>query len=790
MADDGSSSPPRSLPSALSHAARSLVDFASRQTWSAEDEGPAASSAKAIADGLKNHALRTELGVGTGAIAAVASLLERATSVKLQTELCRVVGNACFDHDENRQLVLDANIPLLIAALVARTTQADAAVPHRRRLTIDELKLLRASTGATLNSSLKFDPIRREVAKPESVRSLLSLVDNRPDSRTAEPVYVVGMHYATVPVAMDVEEWQERLAIGEQIASWTMNILEDVLSEDNSQFPAQDGIPILASILLSLPESRTTSISSSEQLSRLSVTTESDEEEEDSELDTSIEMLSVAASLLEGLALDHPIPKQTIALATYQSDAPSPSSSLLYQLLDFVELAEPPHTWPTRDGSERQRLQKTIETVKAATIRAIVECTNDDLVMQEVWKWTTGTEDGQPKNWLIEKLVKWLSDGKNDREDLTVCASHMLAGLGRSDASTESLVHDYALVGMLSEIIERRVPLAFRSTAGEDSKARENTQILYGVVSLMRHLAIPLKNRPIVSKTRIVATISRLLEPSVDIVKPLQMSVVGLLKHLTNLDVPNSLDALSPTNSDSSPLDRILALIKRTDELQLRSESTRILINLIRTFFSASSTGPTESQAIQLAKESIAGNAEIVEAVSEQVRLSGKYPVLVNEGIVALSLLSTSGGEIGASNVLSSLLSAPLAPSPSPAAETSTQENESSVTLATRDSAPLTTSSEPSNGDPPTAFDMLCVLASVDTPAIPGVRPEMISNVCTLLVTTLKNAGDRSQREKVELKHRLRALSGRIQQVIQQKQGIERDQVRAGFGVLAKIVDE
>lgn len=37
----------------------------------------------------------------------------------------------------------------------------------------------------------------------------------------------------------------------------------------------------------------------------------------------------------------------------------------------------------------------------------------------------------------------------------------------------------------------------------------------------------------------------------------------------------------------------------------------------------------------------------MVEAVSEQVRRSGKYPVLVNEGIVALSLVSGNGEKGG-----------------------------------------------------------------------------------------------------------------------------------------------
>jgi len=93
-----------------------------------------------------------------------------------------------------------------------------------------------------------------------------------------------------------------------------------------------------------------------------------------------------------------------------------------------------------------------------------------------------------------------------------------------------------------------------------------------------------------------------------------------------------------------APLDLILALIKRTDELQLRSESTRILINLVRSLFSTSTSSPTEHNSIEQARQTILAKEEVVRAISEQIRLSEKYPVLVNEGIVALSLLSGGAG--------------------------------------------------------------------------------------------------------------------------------------------------
>jgi len=293
--------------------------------------------------------------------------------------------------------------------------------------------------------------------------------------------------------------------------------------KDNKQFPSQEGIPILASILLSVPISRSSTSSSSTtplpSLSELAISTSNDasDEEDDSHLDTCIELLSISAALLEGLALDHEIHKQTISLSSYDSTSPSPS--LLYRLLEFVEFASPPSEW-TRNEEEKKRLAKTFEVVKAATVRAVVEGMNDDKVMHELWKLGGEAKGG---NWLIEKLVGWLDEESKGwkREDLMVCASHMLAGLGRSgnvalvpfrcipnrltlrsslrsDQYVERLVHDYGLAEPLAKIIEARVPIALAPPASsspsqEQGKGRagENTQILYGVVSLMRHLAIP-----------------------------------------------------------------------------------------------------------------------------------------------------------------------------------------------------------------------------------------------------------------------------------------------------------
>jgi hypothetical protein len=127
-----------------------------------------------------------------------------------------------------------------------------------------------------------------------------------------------------------------------------------------------------------------------------------------------------------------------------------------------------------------------------------------------------------------------------------------------TDEHTLSLVHDYGLAAPLARIVRERVEQSV-AAPGERGRPGETTQILFGVVSLLRHLAIPgafflpslpfsslieserltlaiaraVKNRQIVGETGIINAVSMLLRKELDIVGPLQLSSIGLLKHLT-----------------------------------------------------------------------------------------------------------------------------------------------------------------------------------------------------------------------------------------------------------------
>ncbi|GAA6003046.1 hypothetical protein JCM10207_001961 [Rhodosporidiobolus poonsookiae] len=785
--EDVSSSP---VPSPVQAATEQLV-AAAQSVDSAPDAAgwsSVAQAGKTIADGLRSEQLRTALAQ-TGVLKAVGRLLGAAVRaadqggeemLRAKTELARVVGNMCFEHDANRQQCLDAAVPLSLGAVLSAllgVTEEGEKVEQQRVLRVEELKLLRAAVGALLNMSLKFDPVRRELTKREILRPLLALLDTRTSAcKSTAPIYTVGC-WAQSSVG-DADEWEERLQIGSTVLSWVVNILEDVLAENKSDFPSS-GVLSLSSALLSIY----TNSSHPARTSHFSGEDASDF------LDTDIEILTVSAALLEGVAIDLDAAKEALAFSTFNSSLSYPDSTLLEHLLAFIKSASPPPYW-SHATDDQARTAKAFSTIKAAVVRAVVEAPNSDEVMERLWTETRvpseGTEaDGERKSWLVDKLVLWLEEAQGQgREDMLICAAHMLAGLGRSDAHTEALVHEYGLAAPLARIVREHVDRQL-AAPGERGRPGETTQILFGVVSLLRHLAIPLRNRQVVGETGVVPTVALLLRKELDIVGPLQLSAIGLLKHLTATNIANSLEVLglpppaddpdAPAPSSTLPLEHIAALVSRTDDTRLRSEATRILVNLVRTLFSSkpaiahapshdsaqsapAATHLDDEEVLRAQGREVLVRMDVVEALSELVRLSERYPMLINEGIVALALLA-GGSDQGATLVLAALVSSHLPASPAPAEPTDLAAP--STVPQPKRSTSLAVSAA---GDPPCAADMLSTwlglvasdsLTASSSPAAAApttVRPEMVANAAALLVAVLQRAGVAGQPGADELK--------------------------------------
>jgi hypothetical protein len=120
---------------------------------------------------------------------------------------------------------------------------------------------------------------------------------------------------------------------------------------------------------------------------------------------------------------------------------------------------------------------------------------------------------------------------------------------------------------------------------------------------------------------------------------------------------------LPASNQEPTDLSQILALVRRSGSLPVRCEGTRVLVNVIKSLWSGDlvsspvSSGingrrafenPGERQKKRTDAIRAVLTPECADALARLVGRSGRYPGLVNEGVVALSLLSTQkeGGEL------------------------------------------------------------------------------------------------------------------------------------------------
>ncbi len=107
-----------------------------------------------------------------------------------------------------------------------------------------------------------------------------------------------------------------------------------------------------------------------------------------------------------------------------------------------------------------------------------------------------------------------------------------------------------------------------------------------------------------------------------------------------------------------------MSLVRRSDSVPIKSEGTRVLVNVIKSLWSSEipldlSNEPTPEREALLSKQKKKQTAirlmltqECASALANLVARSGRYPLLVNEGVVALSLLSTQ--RLGGSYLLRS----------------------------------------------------------------------------------------------------------------------------------------
>lgn len=92
-------------------------------------------------------------------------------------------------------------------------------------------------------------------------------------------------------------------------------------------------------------------------------------------------------------------------------------------------------------------------------------------------------------------------------------------------------------------------------------------------------------------------------------------------------------------SSEDTGLNQILALLRRSDTIAVKSEGTRVFVNVIRTLWSQ----VTPASEKRTASMNAITTPSVALALAQLIGRSKKYPILINEGMVALTLLSLHG---------------------------------------------------------------------------------------------------------------------------------------------------
>ncbi|GAC93501.1 hypothetical protein PHSY_001066 [Pseudozyma hubeiensis SY62] len=754
--------------SSFSISPSSSQDFELNDLWN-----NLAAQLKPIADVLRTGRHRTSLGssrLPADCVSALQLWLHADSAqqpnhqyLEAAIEIFRVLANLCIDHDANRSILQGVGAaPTVLAAVDAVLRKQD----HSRStalLSVKILTLLRAAMGAVLNMQLEHIATRQSLANVECITTLASVASH---PRMYLP------HLWAMPRTVEMEndvDVIDKLRIGATVASWAWRVVQEIFDDAKEEKEDQPGTPsdemhdadlvdddddatshdvrsilsrrCLSDLLRPLSLYALSQLVDTKQEERLEL--EADDVED--LVDSDAEILQTVATLVESCAAEEPELRQR-AVQRFQPDTDRPTAAQLEKyfqsgldvLMSFVEKAELPREWvrdfpasgdsappkddalSEEDAQAAEEMRKAFAQAKASIARAVVAISGDDANMVELFNGSSG---------FIGRLQAWIRYDPKTRDDLVSCGMLALGNLARSDAHCLGLVQEHNLAPFLATLLAQA----------------DDVKVAHGLVSLLKNLSIPVANKAVIGRLDVIDAVVRLMGRDKDMVQPLQFATVGLLKHLCAGVTENAVRFVGGGSSGSShplALNALIDMIQRIDDVPTKMEATRVLVNVVKSLWTSAPRGASDDSKSLSEQEVLAARQklvrrDVIQALAEMIRTSPKYPVLVNEGIIALTLVGsdTTGAEL----VSMSLLSQPTkAVANEDDDEDMDSDNDVSAALASREprrrstvDSSASTSSHPLP-PPDCALDMVdLVLARRDA----RMPPQFASNACALVLS-------------------------------------------------------
>ncbi|KAK7054936.1 hypothetical protein VNI00_003399 [Paramarasmius palmivorus] len=655
-------------------------------------------------------------------------------------EILRVSANLCMDHDDNRASLLDAGLPQALVSLLESYADTIPPPPYTKPLSLDaaHLKLIRTAMGVLLNASVGYDPVKDRLNSLEAGKTILKL---------STAIYPTGS-WLTQPTLDNIsagDELEEAWNLRSSLSNWawrTILELKDV-KDESLQIFTPDVLPYLTSPLVAF-SSPYISPSPSEINADLL----------DTLLQADFENLEESCSLLESLSLDVEDVRLSLARG-FQFPAEHGGVPCFSHILDFLERGEIPPFWKDMPSTfDVKRKEKAFDMFKAALIKSVVEVVGEERNEDVLWD---DSEEDTPGGQFVSRMVQWLKR----------CVSDMDKGEGNLARREKNA----------SVLLSPPHSLAPVLTSTHLLSPDSDIKVKHGVLGLLKHLAqSSFQSSSIQSYLTKAETVKRVCECGIwdqradAMAEVVQVSAIGVVKHLCNANVENTFALVLPSTSAMPPvqtgLSQILALVKRSDSVPVKSEGTRVLVNIVKSLWSsdiigatpaASQTSPSSDETSddierrrQEAKEMVL-TLPCASALANLVARSAKYPLLVNEVL---------------------LEPPPSAEPPSASSSVATEAQLSdNCNPSTRGRLPV----------PRTALDMLIsVLKNVDNPV--NFQPEVRINVCSLLIQLGRNGADEVDYPKV--KETVRPVMEELAEGLREATGIESTLAKAVARVL------
>lgn len=664
-------------------------------------------------------------------------------------EILRVGANLCVEHDQNRGHLLEAGFPQAVVSLLEGYTDTIPEEPQMDPfpMSIAHLQVVKTAVGVLLNATLTYEPVRNRLISLEVAKTIfrLSTALYPPVAwmRTTSNLHLLDTTSTDITFDRIAESWTIRAGL----SSWAGRLISE-LQDDVHPLFSQEVLPYLVQSLIAFtpPLLAASPPPHFTQPSQLRTTL----------LNTDFDLLSESCSHLESSALDVADVRLSLARG-FTFPAEHHDIPCFSAMLDFVEKGKYPPLWYVQsenglEGGDVSKKEKAFDDCKAAVIKAVVEVSGDDRNLDILWD---DSDNTQPGGEFVSRMIDWIRafvNGEttgNGRDDLVICATLSLGNITRGEShSTILLSQPHDIARLLSSDV-----LLAPST---------DIKLKHGVIGLLKHLAqsssqMP-SNRAALSAAGVIQRIlkSGVWDDRSDfMLEIVQVNAIGTIKHLCNNSVDNACNfILEPVDSQDPPstgLSQLLALVKRSDTVAIKSEGTRIIVNLIRSLWTNERRDePTSEEELQARQQKRLKAMDALltpacaEALAALIGRSAKHLILINEGVVASSLLSMhrDGGAL-VLNALIAPLPGEATPSSTGSAPVSTPASTSSETM----DSPVVFSPTGASSKIPSvrhALDQLVV--SLKSESIPA---EVRTNICAFFgQISRRGTGDGLQRLK------------------------------------------